>query len=88
MQLEPGAIEASITALEDEDSRRRSAKLVRYFPGTGPLRRSLYPKHLAFFQAGATHREKLLIAANRVGKSDAGAYETAVHLTGDYPTWW
>jgi phage terminase large subunit-like protein len=28
------------------------------------------------------------MAANRVGKSDAGAYETVCHLTGSYPHWW
>lgn len=25
---------------------------------------------------------------NRSGKSVSGAFETAVHLTGDYPSWW
>ena len=28
------------------------------------------------------------MAANRVGKTMAGAYETALHLTGRYPDWW
>jgi phage terminase large subunit-like protein len=28
------------------------------------------------------------MAANRVGKSVVGAYETTVHLTGEYPDWW
>jgi len=28
------------------------------------------------------------MAANRVGKSIAGAFETALHLTGEYPDWW
>jgi phage terminase large subunit-like protein len=28
------------------------------------------------------------MAANRVGKTEAGAYETALHLTGAYPDWW
>src|SRR5262245_5022929 len=26
----------------------------QYFPDEGPLRRALYPKHLAFFKAGAS----------------------------------
>ncbi len=30
-------------------------------------------------------RERLLIAGNRCGKSEAGAYEMACHLTGLYP---
>ena len=29
-----------------------------------------------------------MIAANRVGKSDAGAFEAVLHLTGRYPDWW
>jgi phage terminase large subunit-like protein len=28
------------------------------------------------------------MAANRIGKTEAGAYETALHLTGLYPDWW
>lgn len=28
------------------------------------------------------------MAANRVGKTLAGAYETACHLMGEYPSWW
>lgn len=28
------------------------------------------------------------MAANRVGKTESGAYETACHLTGRYPHWW
>lgn len=48
----------------------------------------LCPKHRAFFAAGKDYHERLFMAANRVGKSVAGAYETACHLTGDYPVWW
>jgi phage terminase large subunit-like protein len=47
-----------------------------------------YPKHKAFFAAGKDYYERLFMAANRVGKSVAGAYETACHLTGKYPIWW
>ena len=64
-------------------------KFKTYFPDTGPLRRELYGKHLAFFEAGKTHTERLAIAANRVGKSESiGAYEVTCHLTGIYPDWW
>lgn len=52
------------------------------------MRRELYPKHLEFFAAGRTHRERAFIAANRSGKTFAGAFETALHLTGLYPEWW
>lgn len=50
--------------------------------------RSKYAKQLEFFKAGAEFRERLLLAANRTGKSQAGAFETSAHLTGLYPDWW
>lgn len=46
------------------------------------------PKHRAFFNATKEYTEVLFCAGNRVGKSLAGAYATACHLTGDYPFWW
>jgi phage terminase large subunit-like protein len=55
----------------------------------GPLRRELYPKHLEFFAAGGAFRERCFLAANRIGKTEGvGAYETTLHLTGQYPKWW
>jgi Terminase large subunit, T4likevirus-type, N-terminal len=47
-----------------------------------------YPKQIQFHRAGAIHRERLLMAANQVGKTTSGAAETAIHLTGRYPDWW
>ena len=76
---------AGLSDLEAEDERRSHAKLNTRFSDAGPYRRELYPKHVAFFEAGATYRERCLIAANRIGKTDAGAFETALHLTGLYP---
>jgi len=77
-------------ALSTRDAGR---KLWTYYPETGPLRRELYAKHLAFFAAGKIHRERAAMAANRVGKTEGiGAYETALHLTGLYHAddfaWW
>ena len=64
-------------------------KLLRFYPDSGPLRRELYPRHLEFFRAGAVHRERCFLAANRVGKTEGvGAFETTLHLTGRYPAWW
>lgn len=64
-------------------------KLMLYYPDTGPLRRELYVKHNQFFQGGANKRERLMLAANRVGKTEGvGGYEMALHLTGLYPEWW
>lgn len=59
-----------------------------YYPDTGPLRRELYAKHLEFFAAGDC-RERCMLAANRIGKSEGvGGYELTLHLTGRYPHWW
>jgi len=41
-----------------------------------------------FFDAGKENSERLLMAANGVGKTICGGVETAYHLTGDYPDWW
>jgi phage terminase large subunit-like protein len=76
--------------IAEERARRESGrKLTTYFPDTGDFRRELYPKHLEFFKLGATKRERLFLAANRVGKTEgAGGFELACHLTGNYPKWW
>ncbi len=75
--------------LEKRDRRRSQRRIEDFYPDDGPLRRDLYPKHLEFFVAGAQHRERLMLAANRVGKTEGvGGYETALHLTGNYPHWW
>ena len=84
---------AEAVELEDlllqEHSYRRRRRFFSYYPDTGPLRRELYPKHLAFFEAGKDYRERAFIAANRVGKTEGtGGYEIVCHLTGQYPEWW
>jgi phage terminase large subunit-like protein len=67
----------------------RIRKIESFYPDTGPLRRELYVKHLEFFRRGAVDRERLLLAANRIGKTEGvGAYELTLHLTGRYPHWW
>ena len=50
--------------------------------------RARYPKHMEFFDVGARYRERCFLAANRVGKTVAGAFEATAHLTGLYPHWW
>lgn len=71
-----------------KDSVQRNAQfraIEQFYPDTGPLRRELYARHLAFFTAGgqhepidmwcpegcdgSPHRERLALCANRVGKS-------------------
>lgn len=61
--------------LEEEKYRKNTNRLYRYYPDDGPLRRELYTKHVEFFAAGATHRERLMLAANRVGKCISGDTE-------------
>lgn len=70
------------------DDAERFGKFASLFPDDGPRARHLYAKHLAFFEAGAKYRERTFMAANQVGKTTAGGYETACHLTGLYPEWW
>lgn len=78
-----------LALLEERERRKSRRRIDDYYPDDGPFRRGLYRKHLAFFEAGALHRERLMLAANRVGKTEGiGSYETALHLTGEYPAWW
>lgn len=49
-----------------------------------------YPKQREFHASGGPlHvRERLLVAGNQVGKTLSAGFETAMHLTGEYPDWW
>jgi len=47
-----------------------------------------YDKQLLFHNAGAKHRERLLMAGNQLGKTLAGSMEVAMHACGTYPNWW
>jgi phage terminase large subunit-like protein len=78
--LPPEKVEAAITRLEAMKAQRAAEnKLAHYRP---------YPKQAAFHEAGAKHRERLLMAANQSGKTLAGGFECAMHATGRYPDWW
>ena len=75
--------------LQEKQKRLTERKILTYYPDEGPLRRELYPKHQAFFTAGAAKRQRLMLAANRVGKTEGvGCYEATLHATGQYPDWW
>lgn len=78
----------TLKLLEEYNQRMADAGTAKWFiPGT-PFSIDNCPKHKAFFNAGAKYRQRLFMASNRTGKSVAGAYETAVHATGEYPDWW
>ena len=47
-----------------------------------------YPYQEDFNNQGKEHPQRLLMAANRIGKTWCGAFEVACHLTGRYPDWW
>lgn len=87
-KLESGEIKITLADIQAEIKRRKQNFIYSMFPDSGPLRRELYVKHMEFFAGGAHHRERYFRAANRTGKSEAGAFETACHLTGIYPHWW
>lgn len=61
------------------DLRAKRNRLAAYGP---------YAKQVDFHTAGGAYRERLFMAGNQLGKTWAGAYETAMHLTGRYPSWW
>jgi hypothetical protein len=46
-----------------------------------------YTKQKDFHHTG-TFRERLFMAGNQLGKTWAGAFEVAMHVTGIYPDWW
>lgn len=68
---------AMLKALQTE--RRNNNKLKYYKP---------YAKQRVFHEAGAIHDERLFMAGNQLGKTWAGGFEWAMHLTGRYPDWW
>ena len=69
-----------LKTLETEKTRRLTEEKLRFY--------APYRKQREFHDAGATHRERLLCAANQVGKTYAAAMELAAHATGQYPGFW
>lgn len=65
--------------LTEKDRRKRECKMYYFKP---------YPWQKKFYSAGNQNKQRLLMAANRVGKTKSAAVELAYHLTGDYPDWW
>src|SRR5215467_3092620 len=77
---EPSSEELLLKKLETERSRRLTEDRLRYY--------TPYPKQAEFHAAGASYRERLLMAANQVGKTFAAAMELAAHACGQYPPGW
>lgn len=75
----PQELSDLLNLLSSMDEHKRYNKML-YFKA--------YPKQQEFFRLGATKRERMFMAGNRVGKSEGGAFEAACHATGDYPADW
>ena len=65
--------------LEELARRKRENRLSYYEP---------YTKQKEFHETGNTHRQRLFMAGNQLGKSLCGSMEFGMHLTGNYPAWW
>lgn len=68
-----------LAVLEDAAARRRERKIDFFQP---------YAKQRQHIANGLLMRERLLMAGNQQGKTETGAYECAMHLTGQYPADW
>lgn len=73
---------------EEAQERKKRAGYRNWYPEEGPYSYDKYPRHKMHFDAGRTFRERVFMAGNRIGKTIAGAYEVALHATGEYPDWW
>src|SRR5690348_3041561 len=69
----------ALTLARELERRKARNRLKDYQP---------YSKQREFHAAGAIHRERLFMAGNQLGKTLAGSFEWAMHLTGKYPDWW
>ena len=69
----------TLKLLKERQRRIETTRLNYYKP---------YKYQKDFHSEGHDCAQRILMAANRVGKTYCGAVETAYHLTGNYPTWW
>ena len=65
--------------LAEEETEKRFKRIDSYNP---------YPYQKKFHKSGSEANQRLLMAANRIGKSYCGSMELSYHLTGIYPDWW
>jgi phage terminase large subunit-like protein len=81
--------------LTEIDRRARRRKLLTSYGrlydhrlGFNEQPRGVYGWQAEFHNASATNKERCIIAANRVGKTDSSGAEASIHSTGLYPDWW
>ena len=65
--------------MKELEYREKTRRIKEYKP---------YPFQQKFHDAGSWASQRLLMAGNRVGKTESAAAETTFHLTGQYPAWW
>ena len=81
-------LKQAIEIIKELERREKTNQIYYWFPEEGEFSKDKYPHFLEFFKAGSKYRQRCLIAANRVGKTNSGGYEVACHATGIYPSWW
>ena len=74
-----GSKQEVLKLLQEKQRRIDTNKIKLYEP---------YKYQSKFHKDGEDCRQRISMAANRVGKTFCGAVETAYHLTGNYPKWW
>ncbi len=84
MSLAEAELDQYLTVLTSINDDLQGRQIDRYYAKD----RKQYQSHLDVFKAGTGFRERCFFGGNRVGKSTAGSYELACHLTGQYPPWW
>jgi phage terminase large subunit-like protein len=68
-----------IKLLEEQKRRKEDNFLWDFEP---------YDWQKEFYYSGVEYKQRMLMAANRVGKTFSSCIELAYHLTGRYPEWW
>ena len=72
-------LQRELTLERELRQRERYTRVESYDP---------YPYQLKFHESGSEANQRLLMAANRIGKSYCGSMELSYHLRGLYPKWW
>ena len=72
-------INRKLELLREQKKRIRFNRIDQYDP---------YPYQQKFHDTSKDSNQRLLMAANRIGKSYCGAAEMSFHLRGIYPEWW
>lgn len=74
--------------LESLEYRSKYYHIDEVFTDEGKFSRANYAKHVQFFDAGADHQIRALIAGNRSGKTYSGFSEATYHCCKLYKHWW